>query len=399
MYVHRILENELEKQINRKEILAVYGPRQSGKTTLIKKILENKENVNFLTFDDVETLELFEKDTKSFITQEVEPYNIIFIDEIQYSNDSGKKLKFIYDTTGKKIIVSGSSAIDISIKSLKYLVGRVLIFRLGTFNFEEFLSYKDPKVLKLYRQGTYKESIIAKLNKYLDEFLQYGGYPEVVLSQDKVLILKNLLNIYLLREIKEILEIKDNYKIKNLLEILASQNGGLVNYAELSQTIDTYSEDLKQKLEILEKSLTIRKVRPFFTNKKTEVKKNPKIYFSDTGFRNTILNSYSLANGCLFENFVLSEFDKKEISLNYWRTKSKAEVDFVFNSKEPVPIEVKSILKSKKTTKSFLSFIDKYKPSKAFILSRSFEDEEIRGETKIYYVPLVKLNKVIEMLT
>ena len=128
------------------------GERQCGKTTLMKHILLGLKNAKFITFEDREILEFFYKDLKSFIELYVKNNKYLFIDEFQYAKQGGKQLKYIYDNFDVKIIISGSSSSDLSIHSIKYLVGRIFVFTLYPFSFGEFLSYKDGKLYYLYKK-------------------------------------------------------------------------------------------------------------------------------------------------------------------------------------------------------------------------------------------------------
>ncbi|MBS3742100.1 MAG: AAA family ATPase, partial [Candidatus Cloacimonetes bacterium] len=109
MYIKRNLEKTIERYINKPEIIAVIGTRQCGKTTMISHMLEQYKNVNIITLEDVDNKILFEEDIKSFINLYVKGYDYLFIDEVQYAKNSGKQLKYIYDTEKIKIIISGSS--------------------------------------------------------------------------------------------------------------------------------------------------------------------------------------------------------------------------------------------------------------------------------------------------
>ena len=229
MYYKRDLELKLEQYLKSPEIIAIFGPRQVGKTTLLKEFYKKVQNPIFLTFEDIELKVLFEEDIKSFVALYIEPYEHIFIDEFQYAKMGGKHLKYIYDTTDKKIFISGSSAMELSINAIKYLVGRIFVFNLYSFSFGEFLRVKDENLHKLYLKADEKISVplSAKIYTYLDEYMTYGGYPRVILSksnEEKKEVLKNLLSIYLLRDIKEIAKIADETKMYKLLKSLSLQN-------------------------------------------------------------------------------------------------------------------------------------------------------------------------------
>lgn len=396
MYIPRKLEDKIKKYLRKPEIIAVIGPRQSGKTTLLSRVQASLKNSIFITFEDREELELFQEDIKGFAVK-YQNYDYLFIDEFQYAKDGGKNLKFLFDQIKKpKIFISGSSAIDISVQALKYLVGRILIFPLYQLDFEEFLRFRDADLYNLYKLRRskidfsnwrfYPINIIPSVNKQLYqllwEFITYGGYPRVVIAknvEEKVYILKNIYNTYFLREVKEILGLLDDYKLSKLLRSLAIQIGQLVTYKELSQTSEYNYGDLKKFLNLLEKTFIIQSLKPFFTNKKVELVKNPKIYFLDTGLRNYIVSDFNIFEkrsdqGFLYENFIFTQLIKMEIECNFWRSKSGGEVDFILNrGNRLLPIESKSGFGGKKLHKPLFSFIEKYKSQAAIILQSNGE--------------------------
>lgn len=397
-YVNRELELEISKYMDRKEIIAVLGARQCGKTTMLNKITSKLKNVNSITFEDVKTLELFKNDIDSFIEIHVKGFDFLYIDEIQYAKESGKNLKYIYDTHKIKIFITGSSAAEISIQSLKYLVGRILIFELYSFSFGEFLEAKDSKLYNLYNSGEYKDEIREELNKYLEEYLTYGGYPAVIFSknkEEKIVTLKNIYNTFLLKEIREILQLSENDKLIYLMESLSLQIGNLLNYNELSNISKTNFGQLNQYFKILEETFICKRLRPFYNNKRTELVNVQKIYFYDLGFRNICVNNFNINGsdkGQLYENFVFSELIKINKNLKYWRSQNGAEVDFIINDK--IPLEVKSTLIDNRLEKSLFSFVEKYKPKNGFILSKNFEGKKKIENTNIKFLPFVKLNQI-----
>jgi len=401
MYVKRDLEKTLRKYLKNKEILAVVGPRQSGKTTLLKQIYKGLNNAIFLDFEDRELLRLFEEDIKSFVDLYVKKYKYVFIDEFQYAKEGGKNLKYIYDNYKTKVIISGSSVIGLSAHSLKYLVGRVFVFNLYPFSFEEFLRYKNPELYNIYSKEKPSEPVTDKIKTIFYEFCIYGGYPKVVLTSDteeKKIVLRNIYNMYFLKEIKEVLGLASDYKLAVLIKALALQVGNIINYNELSSLTGFKHNDLLSHLNILEKTFICKLARPFYTNKRTELVKSPKIFFLDNGFRNTIIKDFRKPNdrqdkGALFENFAASELAKLDLEIKYWRTKSKAEVDFIVEKPDGlVPVEIKSDTKIASFTKSFLSFKEKYKPKVSIIFSESLFDEK----NKTIFRPLFLIRKELE---
>jgi uncharacterized protein len=387
MYIKRKIEDKLSKFMSNKEILAVIGPRRCGKTTVILEFLNdykqiNNARINSISFDDLKILNQFENNLDEFVEKNINNYDILFIDEIQYSKDSGKKLKYIYDKFEIKIIVSGSSSPEISIHCLKFLVGRIFVFNMFPFDFEEFLIAKNSKILETITNEKVWESDKEEILKLLKEYLMFGGYPQVVIAKDEIEkkeILRNLYNTYILREINEIIGFSNNFKLIRLLKLLALQIGNLIDYSELKELSGfTSIDELKKVLKILEDTYICKLVTPFFTNKRTELSKNPKVYFFDSGFRNVCADEIlDKITGDLFENWFFSQIlflEKTTSSLNelkFWRTQSKAEVDFIY--KENTPIEIK--INFKAISKSMYSFIEKYNPKNFFVFTLENENE------------------------
>jgi len=411
MYYKRKLENTILEYLDKKEILAIVGPRQSGKTTLLKKIQIGLKNSVFLNFEDKEVLELFETDIKNFAKKYFNNYKYIFIDEFQHSKNGGKNLKYLYDTFSQnKIIISGSSAIDLTIYAIKFLVGRIFVFNLYQLDFEEFLNFKQQDLLSVYLD--YKKDLDLKygkinflnisttlnnqFNKILEEFLLWGGYPRVVLAKDekeKRIILKNIYNTYFLRDIRDTLGLIDDFKLTKLIKALAIQAGQSVEYNELGQISGYDYLTLKKYLNILEKTFICMPLVPFFQNKRKEIVKNPKLYFFDTGIRNYIVNDFKNLSdrvdaSSLYENFVFNQLTKQEIIINFWRTKAGAEVDFILEiNAEKVPLEIKSNLKKAVLTKSLNAFMEDYKSKYAIVLSKEFDKPIKKNANKIYFLP------------
>jgi len=412
-YVKRSLEKEIQKYINSPEILAIVGPRQAGKTTLLYKIHTELKNSNFISFEDREKLNLFEEDEKEFAEIHLKDHNYLLIDEFQYAEEGGKKLKYLYDTyPDKKILITGSSTANMTVKGLKHLTGRVLRFKLHPFSFKEFLRYKNKKLHNLYtkkgkqikkwikkgKKPEVSKTILTKLERLRKEYIIYGGYPRVALSdskEKKKKILDNIVDTYLIKEIKDVLGISEDKEIEKLMKILALQMGDKTNYNTVREKTGLHHTKLKKRLNILEHTFILKQVNPFYTNKQKEIVKSPKIYFYDNGFRNSLLNSFQKPelrddHGKLNENFLFTQAKRE---LKYWRTKSKAEVDFIIekNTSNPIPLEVKT---TPNITKSFRSFQEKYQPEKAFIMN----EKELKKEEKTFLIPLIFSEQVIDQI-
>lgn len=416
-----ILE-EINLYLDKKEILAVIGPRQSGKTTLLKIILNqisSKKKSIFITFEEKKALEIFNNDVENFKKIYVEPYDVVFIDEFQYGKDSGQKLKYLFDTSNTKFIVSGSSSLEI--KNIgKYLVGRVFTFYLFPLSFLEFLKAKNSQIFKIVNFGfqitkkiiSTNEKIILEdpikseglkkevLNLFF-EYLTFGGYPRVVKAKtdaEKKLVLSSIVDNYLLKEIQSLLHLATENELLRLAKFLGLQIGSLISYQELSSSSGLNFIEVKKHLNILKETFILNFSFPYFKNRRLELVKNPKVYFVDFGFRNKIIENFNWPEnrtdlGSLAENFVFNSLSQKFTSfktINFWRTKSQAEVDFVIEEgEEVIPIEVKfSPLGKKVIGKSLFSFVKKYSPKKAIITTSDTFGKRQVEKTTIYFIPI-----------
>lgn len=416
MYIYRELENEIMPFLGRREVIAIIGPRQAGKTTFIehlKEILEKQnKKVKFITFENRSDLDLFNKNIEDFKAIAMQ-YDCFVIDEFQYSSDGGQKLKYLYDTTKIKFIISGSSSLELTFQTGKYMVGRLLEFMLLPFSFKEFLSYKNSELYNLLEakkfsdvvefdcKKVFGEEIHKRLSGLLEEYMIYGGYPAVALTEnkeEKYKILEGIANKYLLKDIQGVLRLKTNDELWRLEKFLAGQIGNMVKFEELSNISGLAFKELKNHLNILDKTYIAFFISPFFKNKRTELTKNPKVYFLDLGIRNFALNDFRRLEdrndrGALAENYAFSALMRHyyPVLIKYWRTKSKAEVDFVIEKEQSVyPFEVK--YSSKRIIgKSLYSFIRKFNPSAAVILTKDLTGEEKIDNTILKFIPLVYL--------
>ena len=173
--------------------------------------------------------------------------------------------------------------------------------------------------------------------------------------------------------------------------------GGLISFENVSRDIKLSFQTLKKYLDAMEKSYLIVKVSPFYTNKIKEIIKQPKVYFVDTGLRNVISKNFTEPDGKIFENYVLSELMKIGFSPKYWRTKSKADVDFIIErDNEIIPIEVKINAKPDKIEKSLRSFINAYKPKKALVVTYKGSNGTINVDgCRIIFTDILGMRRIL----
>lgn len=422
----------IEEHLQQKEITLITGPRQAGKTTLMKYLEENLRNKGartlFLDLDRDRDKPFF--NSQDNLIQRIQ-YGIgegkgyVFIDEIQRKENAGVFLKGIYDMNLPiKMIVSGSGSLELKEQIHESLAGRKRIFELSTLSFEEFVDYKHnhlqdsqpyPDFDELKKMASHGFDFHKDMGLFLlKEYLNLGGYPRVVLESQadkKEAIINDIYKSYLEKDLAILLNVQKTDSLTQLVRILASQSGNLVNISELSNTLGLAVQTVKNYLWYLEKTFIIQKVTPFTTNIRKEITKASVYYFVDLGLKNYSINQFGTATlnippqGFLFQNFVFNclkdelRVKLSSASIHFWRTQDKAEVDFVINTGlRVIPIEVKySNLKMPQTTRSFKSFISKYKPKKAFIvhLGDPHLPIEFKG-TKIYFIPYYNCAAIVK---
>lgn len=385
MYVERAIKEDFLKRTKVYPIVALVGARQSGKTTFLKEHL--KKDAAYVTFDDPDARAIFDEDIKKFELQYMSKNKLTVLDEAQYCADAGSKLKYLADK-GYKIWLTSSSEILLKKEVISYLVGRVSIMKLYPMSIEEFISAKQIRALN--------ETI---LKRAVWEHMTYGGYPKLVLTDDielKKTIIKDLADTMILKDIARTFSVEDIKSLESFARYLAINTGSLISYNSISGTMNISFQTIKKYLNAMEKSYLVVQMQPFFRNKNKEITKQPKIYFVDTGMRNSMMNSFPVEpDGHLFENYVMSELLKAGFYPKFWRSKSKDEVDFIIEKgNEIIPIEVKINSQKGEVETGMRSFIREYTPKRGFIVYYKGSAKHVElGKCKISFVDIINLKK------
>ncbi len=388
MYIERSLEQTFVKLTKTYPIVAVVGARQAGKTTFLKEHAK-KIKASYLLFDDPDVRNLFEEDVKKFEKQYIEGFDVALLDEVQYCKDAGRNLKYLADS-GRRLWLTASSEAILSRDVLSYLVGRVSVLRLYPFSISEFLNARNQKAITQ-----------QMMDRNVWEHLLFGGYPKVVLTEDielKKTILGDLYDTMVLKDVSRTFSIEDINSLQEFTKYLALNIGNLLSYENICQNLSLSFQTVKKYLNAMEKSHLIMRVSPFFNNKTKELTKQPRIYFIDTGLRNIITKTFeTVPDGKLFENYVFSELLKIGYVPKYWRTKSKAEVDFIIEKDgEVIPLEVK-VTSFSSLEKSFHSFIETYKPRRALVVFYKGEPKNMGvGDCVVSFVHVSALHKALK---
>ncbi|MEK7510502.1 MAG: ATP-binding protein [Patescibacteria group bacterium] len=417
--VQRDVFLEIAKHLETKEITLIIGPRQVGKTTLISQLKDPlsqkgvaEGRIFSFNLDLVTDRKLFANQTEfiEFLKERIGQEKLfVLVDEAQRVGNAGIFFKGIYDLgLPVKFVLTGSSALEIKSKIHEPLTGRKRLFYLYPMSFEEYLSAKDSSLVDFLKvEKELARYTKERLFEHLYQFIVWGGYPKIALEgnrETKEQFLKEVYSSYIERDIIGFLEIKNTTAFTKLVAILASQIGQLVNTQELSSTLNVERKTVEKYLEVLEKTFIIEMVSPFFRNVRKELTKMPKVYFLDAGLRNFALGDLKgfeerHDKGAIVENFLFSELRKRtDAKFHFWRTKEKAEVDFVLEHRfgEPIPIEVKATrLKSPEISRSFRSFLNTYKPKRAFVVNLGFQGSRKIESTNVEFLLPYEISKVL----
>jgi len=390
----RAITKQILANFDSKEVVFLLGTRQTGKTTLSHLLAQEsnfqKNHVWYFDFEDKQYRNMFNDVSVAIIRQilsvegiDVKQKNLVIFDEIQLLDDPSNLLKLLHDHfPALKIIATGSSSLQIQSKFSDSLAGRKKVYLIEPLNFDEFLLFRgEDKLIKLREILVNKDintNQIKTLEPYhqhflrvFEEYLIYGGYPEVVLSGNSQLKIEKLDSIarsYIQKDIREIANIENLDAYNKLLEYLAINAGRQFRLTSAQLAVGIAAKTLKKYLNILQETFIVDELRPFFTNKNKELSKTTKIYFKDTGINNLMLRNFNPLNlrgdaGAMYETYVFNKLKFNQsltTSLYFYRTQSKSEIDFIHvNNTKYYLYEVKSG-KSTKIPRTVLEFEKKY---------------------------------------
>ena len=324
--VLREIQEILRKRIAGKKIIILLGARQTGKTTMLRKLIETEAQSVWLNADNATVQAVFNNFSVAGFESYVGAAKIVVIDEAQQLTDVGKNIKQLYDAGSKfQIIATGYSAFELRNQTNEPLTGRKWEYHLYPFSFSELANYHTA----------------AFEIEQLERRLLFGSYPEVVTHMgDEKERLQTLSDSYLYKDVLMWQGIKKPEKIIQLLKVLALQIGSEVNYHELGKQIQLTNDTVEKYIGILEQAFVIFRLPSYSSNLKKELTKGKKIYFYDNGIRNALLADYRPVAarqdvGALWENYIVSELWKKESNtLSYgkfyfWRTADQQEIDLI----------------------------------------------------------------------
>lgn len=328
MMIKRALSSKILNELDNKKALLLMGARQVGKSTLLKELFGKNDNVLWLNGDEIDVRNIFDNISSTRIKAIVGNKSMIIIDEAQRIKEIGLKLKLITDQIPEvKVIATGSSSFELANKVNESLAGRKREFRMYPISFAEMVNHTD----------------LITEKRLIAHRLIYGYYPEVVTNHgEERVILKELTDSILYKDILSLDSIGKPDKLQRLLQALAFQIGSQVSYNKLATLIGLDSKTIERYIDILEKSYIIFRLNSYAKNLRNELKTSRKIYFYDNGIRNAVIGNFSMLEsrsneerGALWENFIISE-RLKHLSTTgfygttwFWRTQQQKEIDFL----------------------------------------------------------------------
>lgn len=374
-FINRELTSVIKEAVKYYPVITITGPRQSGKTTLLKNIFSE---LPYFSLEDLDIRNFAIKDPVAFLNQHKEG---MILDEVHNAPELFSYIQGIADAAPeRRFILSGSSQFAMLKKIKQSLAGRTAVFELLPFSYSE-----TKKISK---------------GKSLDELLFDGFYPAIYANKNVPKFLyPNYVKTYLEKDVRDLLQVKDMMQFQNFIRLCAARTGSLFNVSELSNEVGVSSNTITSWLSVLQASYIIALLPPFFENTRKRLTKTPKLYFIDTGLAAYLLGIESSAQlsrdkmrGNLFENFVVMEALKnrynqgKESNLYFYRDSNGNEVDLIIKNRETLSgIEVKSSMTYNSQFEKGLRSIDsgvkeKIEP-KTIIYAGDFEN--VAGEMQL----------------
>ncbi len=358
-YLKRAIRKELEEYLKYFPVLLISGARQVGKSTLALHLgIEN-----YITLDDINIYEMAKNDPKGFISNLKKP---VIIDEAQRLPQLMITIKEYIDKERKngEFVLTGSASLKGFKNISDSLAGRIGIVELYPFSLKE-KSQKDENIIDIFANSL-EPYILKKYNSNVDKDILDGGYPEILKIDSpraKYLWFSSYIRTYIESDARDLANIRNLDKFINMYRVCMIRSGNMFNKNELQKEVGLDNRTFDSYFAVMEYTYQIQKLQPFFKNQLKRLIKTPKIYATDTGILNHLLQIHSIEElknshyrGSIVETFIYDELLKakssacKKAGLFYYRTSDKKEIDFILDYGEKIiAIEIKA---SKSVSKS-----------------------------------------------
>lgn len=349
---------DLKKHSNNKQITIITGMRRTGKTTLIKWLIEQipSNNKLYIDLERIDNRELFDVKNYDTIIASLTRRGLSFnekaylaLDEIQLTPNIASAIKYLYDSYDIKFFITGSSSYYLKNLFSESLAGRKKIFELYPLSFGEFLKFKNISFQPLsFLNISFLSDEYDRLCGYYEEYIQFGGFPEVVLAHaadEKRDLIVDIVSSYINIDIKTLADFRNQHDIYALMKMLASRVGSRLDYSKLSRLSGIPRDSLQNYIDLFEKTYLIARISVISKNPDREIVKAKKLYFSDTGILNHLADASS---GAQFENTVFNQLRAKG-AIAYYALKTGDEIDFILDGTTAIEVKESPLEQDYKT--------------------------------------------------
>jgi len=368
--IDRKLRQSIGNKLFKGKAIIITGARQTGKTTLVHRVLDDQKNIVHMNCDEPVVRESLTNTNLADLQRVIGQNKIVFIDEAQRVKNIGLTLKLITDNIKEvQLIVTGSSSLDLANEINEPLTGRKWEFQLFPISWGEFVAYRG----------------FLKAKSELNQRIIYGMYPDVINHPgDENEVLLQLSDSYLYKDLLAFKGIRKPDLLEKLLQALSLQIGSEVSYNELSKLLQVDKNTVAKYIDLLEKTFVVFSVPSFSKNMRKEISKGKKIYFYDCGIRNAVISNFNnlelrTDKGPLWENFLMSErlkslrYAGKRAKMHFWRTTDQREIDYIETETDSIRAwEMKWNPNAK--TKTVSAFEKSYKTDIEILTPDNFSD-------------------------
>jgi hypothetical protein len=386
--IERSIFPDLLQHLTKKQVTVITGMRRVGKSTALHYLVDQAGHNNklYLDCERVEVRALLNRPDYHSITEELQLQALDFslpcilaIDEIQLVENLPSLIKYLYDTYAIKFIVTGSSSYYLKNRFSESLAGRKRVFEMHPLNFREFLRFKKVIIRhpEKYSWKPYNAAWYNRCKKLYEEFISFGGFPEVVLENDakhKKELLKDIINSYVELDVKLLSDYAAGEELYKLVKLLCARVGNKVDYTKISSVSGISRQKVAAYMQLMESTYFIYLIKPFTFNIDKEISQQPKLYFSDNGILHSLAGA-QLSSGQLFENAVASHLAMQG-ELKYHQKKTGQEIDFILNGDTALEVKETALQQDREILRQRAEAIA---VGKTFLISRypasnSFDD-------------------------
>jgi uncharacterized protein len=377
MNIERDIASSIRAVLDSPEAIVVTGLRRTGKTTLLRMLMNEvpTENKLFIDMENPANRKLFDEsnydrvaDNLRFLGLDMKSKAYLFLDEVQFLRSVPSVVKYLMDHYRLKCILTGSAVFYLKNQFSESLAGRKYSFDLHPLSFREFLRFKGSPVKLDALPETVTEAMHESISRWYDEYMLYGGFPGVVLKEsirEKEMMLDDIFTSYYQMEVMQLGDFRRTNVIRDLILLLLERSGSRLDVQKLAKELGAVRETVNNYLSFLEGTYFISLIRPFSTNRDTEIRSQQKVYVCDTGLMNRFAR---VASGSLFENAAFLALRQRG-AVSYYMKKSGVEIDFILNGATAFEIKQKAETKDLSRLKKRAADIN---ITESFIVSRRF---------------------------